>query len=207
MRPVDIAYIEREFRLHADLTRKALEDTAAASSLRWSFQVVRGQPLSAVLSAAGQADLLVVGGTVHAAARGALPAAVASKAGRGAALRRAARGLRARPVAVLYGGSPRAERALEVAEALSTCSGSSLAILVPADSEDEFKTLRGQARARLAGHEGAARIVWLQGHDLQTVAQAATAEDAATLLCQDPLDNRQLAALLAAVRCPLVLVR
>src|SRR5512134_1124767 len=51
MRPIEITDIERGFRRHAEQTRKALEGAAVASSLRWSFQVVRGQPLSAVLSA------------------------------------------------------------------------------------------------------------------------------------------------------------
>jgi hypothetical protein len=49
--------------------------------------------------------------------------------------------------------------------------------------------------------------VWLRGRDLRALAQAAAAQDPAALLCADPLDSERVAALLAAVRCPVVLVR
>jgi hypothetical protein len=108
---------------------------------------------------------------------------------------------------VLYDGSVRAARVLNLAKALAARAGVSLTLLLPAATPDEFRALRERARAQLAGHKAAARIAWLQGEGSQALAQAAVAEEAAMLLCHDPLDPAQLGALIATVRCPLVIVR
>ena len=200
LRPIEITDIEREFRRHAERARKALEEAALASSLRWSFQVIRGQPLAAALSAASDADLLVVGGTAHAAAAAAIPQ-------KGTGSLKAARGLRTRPVAVLYDGSPQAERALALAAALAPRVGCPLTLFVAADSEADFGNLRGRARDLLASSDGGATILWLRGRDLPAVAEAVAAATPAALVWHDALDSEQLAVLLSAVRCPLVLAR
>lgn len=198
LRPIEITDIEREFRRHAERTRKALEEAALASSLRWSFQVIRGQPLAAALSAASDADLLVVGGTAHAAA--AIPQ-------KGTGSLKTARGLRTRPVAVLYDGSPQAERALALAAALAQRVGCPLTLFVAADNEADFGNMRSRARDLLAASDGAATILWLRGRDLPTVAEAVAAATPDALVWHDVLDSEQLAVLLSVVRCPLVLAR
>jgi nucleotide-binding universal stress UspA family protein len=201
-RPIEITDIEREFRRHAELTRKALEDAALASSVRWSFQVVRGQPLTVVLSAAEEADLLVVGRTTRAAS---------GESGSGTRLRadasrRTALNPRARAVAALFDASEQSARVLDLARDLAGHTGLALMLLLPAATQDEFKALRERARARLAGYEGAIQVLWLRGRDLQAVARTG-AEDAAVLICPDPIEPAQTAGLLGAVRCPVVFVR
>jgi hypothetical protein len=96
---------------------------------------------------------------------------------------------------------------LDLGRSLATRAGSALAILIVAETEKEYRASCEQAQARLKGHKGAVRLVWLRGRDLRALAQAAAAQDPAALLCADPLDSERVAALLAAVRCPVVLVR
>ena len=203
-RPIEIIDIEREFRRHAELTRKALEDAALASSLRWSFQVVRGQPLTVVLSAAEASDLLVVGRTTRGA--GSAEKEAAGSRLQAGTSRQAVLSPRTRPVAALYDGSEPSARVLDLGKDLAGRTGLALMLLLPAATQDEFKELRERARARLAGYDGAMQVLWLQGRDLQAVVRAGT-QEAAVLLCPGPLDPVQTAGLLGAVRCPVVLVR
>jgi hypothetical protein len=95
---------------------------------------------------------------------------------------------------------------LVVAAALAANAGCPLAIWVPAEREDDFKTLREQARAALARHDGVAKILWLRSREPRAVAQAVDAEAPAVLLWYDPLDSERLAMVLNALHCPLVLV-
>ena len=204
LRPIETTDIEREFRRHAEQTRKALEAAALASSLRWSFQVIRGQPLTAALSAVSDADLLVVKATAHPAARSVRER---PRTAREAAVARARHGLRVRPVAVLFDGSPQAERALALAAALAERVGCPLTLWVAADNEADFGNMRSRARDLLAASDGAATILGLRGRDLPTVAEAVAAASPAALVWHDVLDSEQLAVLLSVVRCPLVLAR
>ena len=205
VRPIDVPDVEREYKLHASLVRRALEDAAVTSSLRWSFQVIRGHPLVAALSARREADLLVVGAAAPSAAR-TTRETMPRHTGAQAAGPRPLRGLHARPIAVLYDASPQAERALTVAVALAAGTRCPLTVWVRAEREGEFTALRERARAWLVAHESGIKILWLKGRDVRAVAQAVSAEAPALLLWYDPLDSQQLTALLAALQCPLALL-
>lgn len=58
---LDAAAVERELRLIAGRTRRALEARARAMHVTWSFSVVRGRSRQAVPEAATRADLVVFG--------------------------------------------------------------------------------------------------------------------------------------------------
>jgi len=203
-RPIDTPDIERALRLQAQQTRRTLEALAAEFNLRWSFQTVRGQVLSAVMECVHEPDVVVFGKAAHAAApRSAWPEP--------AGFRRRGRfpRLAVRPIAVLFDDSPRTWRALAAAHSLAGEAGARLALLIPARSAEEFGELRDRAKEWLVAQETAARFVRLKSREPAEVARAVNAEHAAALLWHDGEargERRAFRALLAALRCPVVLV-
>lgn len=209
LRPIDAGDIERALRLQAEQSRAWLAAAAGALNLRWSFQVVRGQAVGAVLEY-GEGSTLVVLGTSSAS----VVSASMEFSAPGAAERRAFapgrfRRLGARPIVMLFDGSERAMRALAAAHALAKRAYARLTVLVMADDAEEFERLRRQARSWLAEQGAAARFIGLKSRDVESVAQAVSAENASAFLWHEkdePADPRALRRLLSELSCPLILV-
>jgi len=58
-RELDVEAVERLLRLHAEEARRTVEEFAARTPLKWSFQVTRGEFAEELLAAAAEADLVV----------------------------------------------------------------------------------------------------------------------------------------------------
>jgi nucleotide-binding universal stress UspA family protein len=209
LRPIETADIERALRLQGQQTRALLAAAAAALNLRWSFQVVRGQSVTAVLECTegctlvvlGTASAGVVGRSVRPVGRGA--------GGRPESARERFRHLSARPIVVLFNGSERAMRSLAAAHMLAARAGTRLTLLVTAGTTEDFERLRQQTRSWLAERGAVARFVWLKSRDVESVVQAVGAENASALLWHEadaPAEPRALRRLLSELGCPLILV-
>jgi hypothetical protein len=114
-----------------------------------------------------------------------------------------------RSVVLLFDGTPEAWRALAVAHSLAVTAKTRLALFVVAKSKAEFDQLCEPMRAWLHARQAIARYIWVRGGGIASIAAAANAEDAAVLLWHDPSlprDRRRFESLLAALRCPLVLI-
>jgi nucleotide-binding universal stress UspA family protein len=210
-RPLGEAELERAIQQQAERSRAWLASIASDLGLRWSFQVVRGEALSAVLECWREPDLLVWSRAVHVStARGAAPSAPGREFSRaGLRHRERFRSLRQRPVAVLFDGSEQALRALEVACALAATAGSRLIVLVLASDKEEFGRLRDSARRWLASRDRAVQFKWLRSRLLSGIGEAMRNEDAAVLIWHDvgtAQAGRELAALSAVLHCPVVLL-
>lgn len=208
-RPIETADIERALRLQAEQSRAWLEAAAAALNVRWSFQVVRGQSVSAVMECTEGCALVVLGAASTGAVAGSVGFFGAGPARRPASPRAGFRYLSARPIVMLFDGSERAMRSLPVAHALAARAGTRLTLLVTADTPEDFERLRQQARSWLAQRSAAARLVWLKGRDVESVVDAVRAENASALLWHEkaePADPHALRRLLSELGCPLVLV-
>lgn len=210
-RPFETSALERAFRLQAERSRRQLEAIAAAFNLRWSFQTVRGQVLAAVLECVREPDLVVFGTTAHGATAKnvTLPALGRALAVETRRQRERFKRLKLRSIALLFDGKPRAWRALAAAYALAATAETRLALLVPAQSREEFERLREPVRTWLSDHGATARFNWLKSSEISDVVAAANAEDAAALLWYDGTllqDRGRFDALLSRLRCPLVLV-
>src|SRR2546425_755825 len=59
--PLNRATMERKLRAQSEQARKALAAAADRAQVQWTFRTVRGQVISEVLAAAGEADLLAIG--------------------------------------------------------------------------------------------------------------------------------------------------
>jgi len=209
-RSMATADVERALRLQADRHREALARMAGALQLRWSFQVVRGRAGTAMLEHTREPDVVVFGKS----RRGVLGRSVSLAAlGQSLARRTSAHearfsGLALRPIAVLFDGTPRGLRALAAAQAVAGIAKTRLAVLIFAPDVAGFGRLRDEARAWLDQRDATARFAWLRSIEVPEVVALTGAEDAVGLFWHEPaLERQRLDALLAGLRCPLVLIR
>lgn len=195
-RPLASGDIERLLRTQAADIRHALALAAERLQVPWSFQVARGRFLQEVLAVAEQVDLLVFGKTDdHRHLEWTRPGA-------------GARTAPGQPVLVLFDGSPAALRALAAATHLAQLAHGELAILIPQTAPEPPRKLREIAAAWLRQQGLAARF--LSCPEITHLAQAVRAEKGSALVLPGEglrLPPKDLHALLAALGCPVLLVR
>ena len=115
--PLTPESMERQLRRHADIARSAVEAAGAHSNIAASFTVVRGTVYREIERAAAGADFVTVGRSGWSARRLGSVARSLVEAGTASLLMVGEGGVRD-PLAVVYDGSPAAERALALASAL-----------------------------------------------------------------------------------------
>jgi nucleotide-binding universal stress UspA family protein len=152
-RTLDPERMERALRLQAGRARLDLEKAARTHRLQSSFKLARGNVLSELLEAAGQADLVAMGAMGHMALTGRRLGSTV----RGITTRAACSVLLLTPevrrggaVVAVYDQSPHAEQALALAAQLAVRSETNLVVLL-SGSEAALPTLKEQAEAEAAG--------------------------------------------------------
>jgi nucleotide-binding universal stress UspA family protein len=137
----------RQLRAQAQQAKRALASACERREIEWSFRVVRGEVSHEVMSAAQDADILVLGkasrplvrktrlGSTALAAAVQLPCCVLL-------LQRDER--IGPPVVVVYDGSPVARRALRIATRLAKQNGGYLAVLLVATTPNEEYRLQAE---------------------------------------------------------------
>jgi hypothetical protein len=200
-RRVETGELERTLRLQADTLRAALSRAAAALSVPWTFQVVRGAMLDSVLDAMREADLAVFGCTgqyaVTAAARDAVTPPGAAAAGA------------QQPILTIYDDTPASERALAAAQALAQVHHTGLVVLLTAADAAAREPLRAHAAELTRGGLVHVRFQALRARDSATIRRAVEMNHAAALLwhgVHTAEDRKSLANLVDALKCPVVLV-
>lgn len=197
-RPIAPEQVLQALRREADEAQRLLAQTAARLRLRWSFQVTRGQTAAELCSQAGQCDLVVLGKRSRAGLRafGQELAGVAAAGG---------------PLLAVYDGSPRARRALGLAQRLARERAAELRLLIVAAGEDEYRQRLVEAQAVLAGPQqpvaASRRIV---NTSIAALGSAVRAQHGMLLvLCANGhlRSAEGFSALLDEVDCPVVLVR
>lgn len=209
-REFDAAAMERELRAMAAGARRVLAAEAARTRQPWSFRVVRGHPETEAFEAAEHADLLVLARgseALGAVARLSSPAGqAAAKATRPVLLLRATDALD-RGIAVVYDGSPGAERALSAAVMLD--GARELTILLTGETEKEVQASRSHATERLAGSGHAIVFTTLIAPDTSRLCAMGERNGGVLVISADnPLVTGAAAArCLDRARCPILLVR
>ncbi len=181
--------VQRVLEHQARSVRKVLAQVAAARSLPWSFQVIRGLPMGCVLEAMKELDVAVFGHAGRYSARAPAPASQGALAAQGV-------------VMVVYDGSPAAHRALAAAQALVQKTHHRLVIATLGKSN-------GNTRARLEQSYAHALFVTLKRRDAEAVRRAAGTFAPAVLLwggLESEADRATVATLVDALQCPVVLV-
>ena len=137
----------RQLRAQAKQAERALAAACQRREVEWSFRVVRGEVSHEVMSAAQEADMLILGKASRPLVRKtrlgstALTAAVQSPC----CVLLLQRDERiAPPVIVVYDGSPIARRALRIATRLAKRNGGYLAVLLVAETPNEEYRLQAE---------------------------------------------------------------
>lgn len=205
--------LDAEYREQSTSARHAIARSASRARVTYSFRVARGQVEAEVISAAGEADLLVLG-------TGDSPLRPRRRLGRTAlaALEHAPRSiLIAKPHAhpinkllVCFDGTEGGKRALQAAVRISGARTGSLTVLIAAEDLDKAAALRQEVGEILAPLDVQPNFLHCSKPTPEQTSALASRSEANLLVVgsDSPMmagDRRT--ALIEAVNCPVLLVR
>jgi nucleotide-binding universal stress UspA family protein len=205
------ARMRRQLRAQATEARLAVLRICEARELEWSFRVVRGDVVAAVLRAAQHADLLSLGiasrplsrrvrlgSTAHAAAARATTSVLVSQ-----------RGLRIKaPIMVVYDGSPAAVQALSVVLLIAKEPNHYLSIALVADGAEATARLRREVARRVRNRAAFTRYRVIPDARARTLITAVEAENCGLLvLCGACTPPDEFQPLLNTIECPVLMIR
>jgi len=206
-RPLATRDVERAFRAQADELRRTLAEVANAFRLDFTFSIVRGKPANALFEASAEQDLIVLAGAAARALGHYGPASAVRRALRAATKSPGPR--TAQPVAAVLQEGPCAQRMLAVAHGLAqACAAELIFFLAPNEAGDMPDAAVIQNWLEQQG--ASASIVALHDSAPDSVAKLAAQAGAQALLWPGDGDlaiATKVERLLAAISCPLIVVR
>lgn len=157
-RRVGSAELQRQIKLQARTVRRTFSGISQRAQVRWQFNTVRGPVITEVLTAASEADVLVLGRTGRSLHRhGRLGSTVSGilQEQFGLLLIMHEGSLARPPLAVVYDGSPTADRALRAAQILSSQIDETKPLLIFLLVQDDqyVMRLRNQAIASMGDRD------------------------------------------------------
>jgi hypothetical protein len=184
--------MEQEFRVLARRAERLLGEQATRHHVSWSFRIWRGSIDTDLLDAAMEVDVLALSRLGSALTRGhpALP------------------GLNA--IAVLYGDSEPAVRALETAAGMAAEVHAGLNVLLPAAGKTDTAALRQAVVTQLGEQAGMAQFIPMPDASLASLVEALADTGSAALILQrdhELLQTPSLRQCLNSLNCPLLVVR
>jgi nucleotide-binding universal stress UspA family protein len=209
-RHVDATAVEQELSAQAERARQALEAAAGRERVRWSFRVARGRVGRSLDEASREADLLALGRSSWAQAKGGPLGSTARfvVSESSARILLVAEGEHlADPVAVLYADAAEGERAFEVAASLARRDGGRVVLLSPGSAPPA----PGPASSRVEDMEGLdLRERRIAAVEPEAVAAAVRREGARLLVLPASTCSEHeagLARFIEAAPCPVLCVR
>ena len=180
--------MERALRVEAAQLERLLAQAAARRQVPWSFAVTRGQLLTEAMRR--DADLIVFGAQTHATP----PVNEPEPSG---------------PVTAVFDASPEALRTLAATTQLARALTRSLLILVPPEKRAPQRAAHQQARDWLQAEQVAGLVVTMDSGERALVGAVRARRSGLLALPASVLDlwPVELAALVAGIACPLVIVR
>jgi hypothetical protein len=210
--PWNVEQLEADLRALAARAAAELERAATRQGVKWSFRVVRGQPVAELATATMTHDLLVVG-----AARGLAGVPLRLSSPMQTAIRRAGRSVLqvpqrtplAQPLVVLGAGSGLTPRALAAATHLVGAAGRDLAVLVvgvPAETARAADQIAASLAAQ--GYRGRIRQVGELTTSQLTRAVRETGSDSLIVAADLPgfSGNGDFEDLMAGAPCPVLVL-
>ena len=211
-RKLDIVAMERALKVAAAQARRATITAAERARIRWSFRVARGSVVTELLSAALEADLLVLGkvsrGFRPAQHLGSTALGVMARAPGPVLLLEPGISVRA-PVLVIFDGSQAAREALSVAAEHSKTCGDGLVVLIATSALESVMQLQKEADEVLADQGVDARYRTVASANVQPLVEVAKLERAGMLVLprSSPLfEHDDFQNLVAGIRCPVFVV-
>jgi nucleotide-binding universal stress UspA family protein/sulfur relay (sulfurtransferase) DsrF/TusC family protein len=211
-RRLDVPELERQIRAQTLRVRRIFRGTSQRAEIRWSFSVTRGRVDREVLSAATEADVLVLGragwSLIRPSRMGSTTRAVLAQAPGWALILQEGACL-GQPVVVVYDGSPLAQRGLDAAAALLE-QDRAMTVLLLADEPQSVQNLKAQVYAWLGERDIQVRYRTLTRFNVPSLVDALETERCGTVVLparSATLDDAALQALLNEIRVPVLLVR
>jgi nucleotide-binding universal stress UspA family protein len=184
--------MEQEFRVLAHRAERLLGEQAARHNVSWSFRIWRGPVDSVLLAAEMQVDVLALAHLGSTLVRGRVV-----RPGHSA-------------IAVLYGDTESAARALDTAVSLAAEQQARLNILIPVNRGMDAASLQQQAALRLGEEAAGVQFIQMPDDSLPSLLEALAGTDSAALILQrdhELLQTPTLGQCLNSLNCPLLVVR
>ena len=213
VRRLEVAEVERQIRVQTVRVRRIFESTTGRAQVQWSFRVARGSVPQEVVTAASDADLLVLGRAGWSLLRrgrlGTTARAIVARSP-SMALLLPGESCLASPLTVVFDGSPLAERALEVTRSFVQGEDRRLRVLLLANGHERLSPLRDQVDTQLQGGELDVRYRALTESNVSRLVEAIKSEECGTLVLPVKsaiLEDSALQGLLEELEIPILLVR
>lgn len=184
--------IERSLKAEALHTQQLLARTAERLQLQWSFQVVRGQIISEVLSFAGEADLIIFGKMKKTQSES---ITIPMKQN-------------VHQVLVVFDGSPTSQRALTTALLMARLNATMLSVLIEGDTPESINALREIAASKFASYISKIRFLNTPRSQLVRKIQETLKENKGILVLgreSHLFSYKELQQLLGSISCPVIL--
>lgn len=209
-RPLDYSEVIRQMRVQARWAQRAIELLAERANISWSFRTVRGLVASELLTAATEADILILGKTGWSRKRnlGSTARVIIAQPPRQAMVLQAGVDLE-RPILVIYDGSPNSKQALTTAINLQTEGIPIMVVLLTEDAETAQQH-QSDIQSHFQSRETKIRYYWLPKMDIKRLAQLARLEQCSLFIIptqSSQISGENLLALMNAVNCAVLLVR
>jgi len=212
-RRLEVQYIERQFRGQAGRVRRALAALAEQAEVDWEFRVVRGVVTQELLSAASDADLIVLGrvglSPVSRKGMGSTARAVLLQSPRLTLVLHPGERLGA-PITIIYDGSKVAQRALAVVIRLVQSENEPLNVILLANKSNEAQRLEKEVESALKVRGLSAHYLWRSDDDIPGLVNKIREVGCQMLALPSNgsgLDSDTVLLLLEKLECPALLVR
>jgi nucleotide-binding universal stress UspA family protein len=212
-RPLERQQVQREMHVLARRAQRAFQTIVERMRLAGDFQVVRGAVVSALLAAADEADLLVVGKASRTSGRprrlGSTSRAAFSGARCSTLVMQRHGGLGV-PILVVYDGSSLARRALEAAVALRAREQDPITVLLPTTAERPPARMREEVVEQLGPRHVPVQVLELAAGNTAALAQAVRTRPCGMLVLPaaiELLEDQAVLTLMEELDVPVLLVR
>jgi nucleotide-binding universal stress UspA family protein len=148
LRAMDLEELERQLRVQARLMQERLLEAARRGDIPWDFRVVRGTVGPAILSAATDTDLLIlgkIGRSITAYRRMGSTARMIVHEGPGLTLIFQQERVSEVSVSVIYDGSELADKGVHLAQKIARARKGALKLFIIAEDEPSAQRLHRQA--------------------------------------------------------------
>jgi len=216
--PLASDHLKRILRMQLSRSRQAIEAAAARRKIKCGFQVRQGRLVAEVLTAAGTADLVVVGWSKAATstpwtttrmAPVATARAVAEAAARSVLLLRPEASIGG-PVVVAYDGSDEARQVLAAAAEIADLDGGVIEVALLTRRLDQAETWQREVASALGELGPTTKFIHMPRAGLKELCQIVEREDASLMVLGADLvlrENEPGRRVLERVGCSVLLVR
>lgn len=211
--PLDRRDLERHIKSECARAQRSLESMAARLNLRPTFRILRGRVESEIVTAASEADLLVVGfagsGRQARGQPGSVALAAVERATRSVLVYRSGVSSSGTPL-VCFDGSESAIKALDAAASLQRETSQEIRVVLVPSAGLETTALREKLDELLSGRGLKAALVECTPPTPQRLCQLAALSDTSGVMigADNPLlKERGLRQILTEAPCPILLVR